>query len=62
VVSDGRLIPWLLRYQDHGFSEGDLACLREESDPARIRELARNLRPRGAGHPGTSPEDFFFAG
>ena len=47
VVSDGRLLPWLLRFRDHGFSEGDIARLRALADPARIRETERTFVPRG---------------
>ncbi len=50
------------RYQDHGFSEGDIARLRDEADPTRISEVVRNLVPKGTGHVGESHEDWFFPG
>ena len=63
IVSDGRLLPWLLRFRDHGFSQGDIARLRGLANPARIRETERSAIPRGAGHsPGTAPEDHYFPG
>jgi hypothetical protein len=62
VITDGRLVPWLSRYQDHGFSQGDIACLRGVSDPSRIREPERDLVPRGSGNAGESLEDFYFTG
>ena len=63
VVSDGRLLPWLLRFHDHGFSRGDIARLRALADPARFRETERTIVPAGSGHPGgTRPEDYYFPG
>jgi hypothetical protein len=62
VVSDGRLLPWLLRFRDHGFSQGDIARLRALADPARIRETERTVVPRGIGHSGSAPEDYYFPG
>jgi hypothetical protein len=49
VLGDGRLVPWLHRYRDHGFSEADIAYLREHSDPTRIREQDRVFTPLGEG-------------
>jgi hypothetical protein len=54
VVSDGRLLPWLLRFRDHGFSPGDIARLRGFADPARIKETDRTIIPRGKGHVGVA--------
>jgi hypothetical protein len=62
VVGDGRLLQWLHRWDDHGFSEADIALLRDEADPAQIRESPRRLVPRGSGHDGDSLEDFYFPG
>jgi hypothetical protein len=63
IVSDGRLLPWLLRFRDYGFSQGDIARLHGLANPARIRETERLAIPRGAGHsPGTAPEDHYFPG
>jgi hypothetical protein len=62
IVSDGRLLPWLLRFRDHGFSEGDVARLHALADP-RIRETERTIVPRGKGHSGGgAPEDYYFPG
>jgi len=60
IVSGGRLLPWLLRFRDHGFSAGDIARLRRLADPARIRETERTVIPRGAGHSGSRPEDYYY--
>jgi len=62
VVSDGRLVRWLLRFRDHGFSQGDIARLGALADPARIRETERTVAPRGSGHSGSAPEDYYFPG
>jgi hypothetical protein len=63
VVSDGRLDPWLSRFRDHGFSEGDIVRLRTLGDPARIRETDRMIVPSGSGHDeGARPEDYYFPG
>jgi hypothetical protein len=53
IVNDRRLVGWLLRYRDHGLSEGDIARLRTEADPTRFREPVRNFTPPGTGHVGT---------
>lgn len=62
VVSHDRLLPWLLRFRDHGFSHGDIARLRALADPARIREPERAITPSGSGHDGARPEDYYFPG
>jgi hypothetical protein len=62
IVSDGRLLPWLLRFRDQGFSEGDIARLRALADPARIRETEHRILPRGGGHSGSAPQDYYFPG
>ena len=49
VLGAGRLVPWLRRYRDHGFSEGDIMYLREQSDPAHIKEQSRVFTPLGEG-------------
>jgi hypothetical protein len=61
VVSEGRLLSWLLRFRDHGFSQGDIEHLRTHADPARIRETSRTIVPSGRGHVGGNrPEDYYF--
>jgi len=49
MLSDTQLTSWLLRWQDHGFSGGDIALLRDEADTDRIRENTRRFVPRGVG-------------
>jgi hypothetical protein len=62
IVSDGRLLPWLLRFRDHGFSQGDIARLHALVDPTRIRETERTVVPRGDGHSGNAPQEHYFPG
>lgn len=62
LVGHARLLPWLHRYRDHGFSEADISLLRDEADPAQIRESARSLLPPGSGHLCASGEDVYFPG
>jgi hypothetical protein len=49
ILGDDWLSRWLDRFCDHGLSEADIAVLRDHSDPARICERQRVLRPRGEG-------------
>ena len=49
ILGDAYLLQWLLRFRDHGLSEGDITYLRDRADPSRIREQSRILAPRGEG-------------
>jgi hypothetical protein len=60
IVSDEQLLPWLLRFRDHGFAASDIARLRRLADPARIRETVRTIVPHGEGHSGSRPGDYYF--
>jgi hypothetical protein len=62
VLGVSRLVGWLHRYDDHGFSEADLGVIRDAADPTLIREPPRNVLPLGRGHSPESPEDFYFPG
>ena len=61
IVSDGRLLLWLLRFRDYGFAAGDIARMRGLADPARIRETERTVVPFGDGHSGGRLEDYYFS-
>jgi hypothetical protein len=49
VLGDHWLVAWLESFEDHGFSEADVARLREYADPGRIGEPKRNFSPTGNG-------------
>jgi hypothetical protein len=49
IFGERWLSRWLFRFGDHGFSEADIATLRDHSDPTGIREPGRNFIPRGNG-------------
>jgi hypothetical protein len=49
ILGDAHLLQWLQRFRDHGLSEEDVAYLRDQADPTRIREQSRNFTPLGRG-------------
>jgi hypothetical protein len=49
ILGDTHILQWLRQFRDHGFSEGDIAYLRDQADPGRIREQSRIFTPRGQG-------------
>lgn len=49
ILGDAWLVAWLRSFGDRGLSEGDIAFLRDESDPARVREWRRLFTPLGRG-------------
>jgi hypothetical protein len=61
VLGDRWLIAWLESHEDDlGCSKADVALLRNESDPERVVELARNFVPPGTGQIGERPDDVYF--
>jgi hypothetical protein len=49
VLGDAHLECWLTSRNDHGFTEADIARLRDQPDPSQLKAPRPSLTPRGHG-------------